>query len=152
MKKFSALLAALVLSGAGPAFAAEEAAATKPAEVAPAPEKVHLATELDALRPLLGKVVAVEGKLERLGANRGQTMRYLNFTADYRDSVALVFVTGKGGETFTREKLAEWLGKRVQATGQLAEHNGNLQIEIEKWAQLRELPEPAPAPEPAKIP
>jgi RecJ-like exonuclease len=152
MKKTTAVLAALALTFAGtlPAFSADG----KTAEVAPAaaPEKVYLPTELDALRPLVGKPVTIEGKLQRLGANKGQTIRYLNFTANYRDSVALVFFVEKGGDAFTKEKLTEWLGKKVRATGRVAEFNGNLQMEIEKLDQLQEIPETAPAAEPAKTP
>ena len=137
---------------AGPAGAADEKPADRPAETAPATDKVHLPTELDALRPLLGKSVVVKGKLVRQGANKAQTIRYLNFTQNYRDSVALVFFTSKGGDDFAKDKLTAWLGKTVQATGKLAEFNGNLQIEIKKLDQLKEIPEaPQPA-EPAKAP
>ena len=130
-----------------PACAAAEKPAEKSAETAPAPDKVYLPTELDALRPLLGKSVAVEGKLERQGGNKAQTIRYLNFTQNYRDSVSLVFFTNKGGDAFAKEKLTEWLGKKVRVTGKLTEFNGNLQIEIEKMGQLQEI---ADAPQPAE--
>ena len=94
----------------------------------------------------------MEGKLQRQGENKAQTIRYLNFTQNYRDSVALVFFVSKGAETFAKDKLTERLGKKVRATGKLAEFNGNLQIEIEKWEQLKEVPETAPAAEPVKTP
>jgi hypothetical protein len=137
-----------------PACAAAEKPAEKSAETAPAPapDKVYLPTELDALRPLLGKSVAVEGKLERQGGNKAQTIRYLNFTQNYRDSVSLVFFTSKGGDAFAKEKLTEWLGKKVRVTGKLSEFNGNLQIEIEKMDQLQEIAGAPQTAEPAKVP
>ena len=143
-------LASLALFAAS-AGAADEKPAEKPAEAAPAPvpDKVYLPTELDALRPLLGKSVSVEGKLQRQGGNKAQTIRYLNFTQNYRDSVSLVFFISKGGDAFAKEKLTEWLGKKVRVTGKLSEFNGNLQIEIEKLDQLQEIAE---APQPAKAP
>lgn len=142
MKNTAAPLAALLLTLASalPACAAGE----KPAVTAPAPDKIFLPTELDALRPLLGHTVTIEGKLQRLGANKGQTIRYLNFTANYRDSVALVFHISKGGDSFAKDRLTEWLGKKVRATGKLGEFSGNLQIEIEKLDQLQAIPEPEP--------
>lgn len=142
-----ACLACALFAGGAPAFAAEQPAPEKPAATvaAPVPEKVFLATELEALRPQLGQKVTVEGKLERAGQSKSQTVRYLNFTADFRDSVALVFFTSKGGDTFSKEKVAEWLGRKVRATGTLSEFDSRLQIEIENWEQLQKLSETAPA-------
>lgn len=156
MTKTPALLASLVatiLSSASFSLAAEKKPAAKPTPTAtpaatPAePEKVYLPTELEALKPLAGQKITMEGKIERYGESKSKTVSYLNFTQNYRDSVALVFFAGKGGAAFPKEKLMEWLGKRVRATGKLGEFNGNLQIEIEKPEQLQELPEAA---EPAK--
>lgn len=148
LMKLLPYLASFALFAAS-AGAADEKPPEKPAETAPAPDNVFLPTELDALRPLLGKSIAVEGKLQRQGGNKAQTIRYLNFTQNYRDSVSLVFFISKGGEAFAKDKLTEWLGKKVRATGKLSEFNGNLQIEIEKLDQLQEIAE---APQPAKAP
>jgi RecJ-like exonuclease len=113
--------------------------------------KVFLPTDLDALRPLVGQPITIEGRLVRLGGNKGQTIRYLNFTQNYRDSVALVFFVSKGGDAFAKDKLTEWLGKKVRATGKLADFNGNLQIEVENLDQLQEIAEtPPPAAAAAK--
>jgi hypothetical protein len=119
-----------------------------PAPVAAA-AKVFTPTELDALRPLIGQPISVEGRLVRQGGNKGQTIRYLNFTQNYRDSVSLVFFVNKGGDAFAKEKLTEWLGRKVRASGKLSEFNGNLQIEIEKLDQLQEIAE---ASEPGAVP
>ncbi len=164
MTKPFALLTALALAGiAGCRPGAGETSAPKPVETAPAPEtvkaaptpevaKIYLPTEIDALRPLLGEKVIIEGRLVRQGANKGQSIRYLNFTQNYRDSTALVFFTEKGGESFAKANLTEWLGKKVRASGTLADFNGNLQIEIETWDQVQEITEPTPAAEPAGTP
>jgi hypothetical protein len=66
--------------------------------------------------------------------------------------VSLVFPVAKNAE-FTMEKLGEWVGKKVRATGTIAEFQGNLQINIEKWDQLKVVEAPkaeAPKTEAAK--
>jgi len=146
-----ALLALL----AAPACTRSEKPPETPPQATPTPApvaattKVFTPTELDALRPLVGQPITVEGRLVRQGGNKGQTIRYLNFTQNYRDSVSLVFFVNKGGDAFAKEKLTEWLGRKVRASGKLSEFNGNLQIEIEKLDQLQEIAE---ASEPAAAP
>jgi hypothetical protein len=66
-------------------------------------------------------------------------VRYLNFTKNYKESLGLVFFVSKGGEAFALEKLTPWVGKKIRATGKVAEHNGALQFEIEKWDQVQEI-------------
>jgi hypothetical protein len=151
-----ACLAVLSLFAAA-ACSPVEKSPEKPADATPAPTpvaaagKVFLPTDLDALRPLVGQPITIEGRLVRLGGNKGQTIRYLNFTQNYRDSVALVFFVSKGGDAFAKDKLTEWLGKKVRATGKLADFNGNLQIEVENLDQLQEIAEtPPPAAAAAK--
>lgn len=121
-------------------LAADEA--PKPAPTAPVPEapKVYAPTDLEALRGAIGHTVAVEGTIVASGESKSKTVRYLNFTRAYKESAGLVFFVNKGGEAFALEKLAPWVGKKVRATGKLAEFNGALQIEIEKWEQVQEVP------------
>lgn len=136
-----AALAAVSFSTSG--FAADEAPKPVPAApAAPAPEapKVYAPTDLEALRMAIGQVVAVEGTIAISGESKSKTVRYLNFTRAYKESAGLVFFVSKGGEEFAMEKLALWVGKKVRATGKLAEFNGALQIEIEKWEQVQEVP------------
>lgn len=114
----------------------------KPSPAAPAPEaaKVFAPTDLDALRPVIGQIVAVEGTIVASGESKTKTVRYLNFTKNYKESLGLVFFASKGGEEFALEKLTPWVGKKVRATGKVGEHTGALQIEIEKWEQIKEVP------------
>jgi DNA/RNA endonuclease YhcR with UshA esterase domain len=95
---------------------------------------------LDALKEKIGQVVAVEGIVVKAGENRTGTIRYLNFTQNYKESISLVFFASKAPEEFTKEKLEAWLNKKVRATGKVSEFNGQLQITIEKWDQVVEAP------------
>ncbi len=141
---------ALAISLVGVSARGEEkvpAAATPvpaaPAAPAPAPvdpAKVFTPTDLDALRPVVGQAVVIEGTIIASGESKSKTVRYLNFTKNYKESVGLVFFTSKGGDDFALEKLAVWVGKKVRVTGKLGEHAGALQIELEKADQLQEVP------------
>ncbi len=114
----------------------------KPSPETPAPDvaKVFAPTDLAALRMVIGQPAAVEGTIMASGESKSKTVRYLNFTKNYKDSLGLVFFVSKGAEEFTLEKLTAWVGKKIRATGKVAEHNGTLQIEIEKWEQVQEIP------------
>ena len=111
-------------------------ATPSPAEAA----KVYSATDLDALRGAVGQTVTVTGTIVLSGESKTKTVRYLNFTKNFRESLGLVFFVSKGGEEFALEKLAPWVGKKVSATGKVGEYNGSLQMEIEKWEQVKETP------------
>jgi hypothetical protein len=138
--KVTAILCSLAIAClASAGLAANEA--PKPAAPTPATEagKVFAPTDLDALRMEIGKIVTVEGTIVASGESKSKTVRYLNFTKNYRESLGLVFFVSKGGDEFALEKLAAWVGKKIRATGKVAEHNGALQIEIEKLAQVQEV-------------
>jgi hypothetical protein len=117
-----------------------------PAAAAPAPASpptppaaggAIAAESIDALRPMLGKEVTVEGTVAMQGESKTGTVRYLNFSRDFRKSAALVFMVRKpGGDVFTKEKLGEYVGKKVRVTGKLAEYQGALQIEVGALDQL----------------
>ncbi len=114
----------------------------KPSPEPPVAEvaKVFAPTDLAALRMVIGQPAAVEGTIMASGESKSKTVRYLNFTKNYKDSLGLVFFVSKGAEEFTLEKLTAWVGKKIRASGKVAEHNGTLQIEIEKWEQVQEIP------------
>jgi RecJ-like exonuclease len=139
--KVTALLCGATLAVATH-FSTVRAADETPKPATPAPEvaKVYAPTDLDALRPEIGQMVAVEGTIVVSGESKTKTVRYLNFTKNYKESLGLVFFTNKGGEEFALEKLVPWVGKKVRVTGKVGEHNGALQIEIEKWDQVQEVP------------
>ncbi len=124
------------------AFAADEAKPADPATPATRQgiESVFKPTDLEALKSALGKKFIVEGAIIAAGANRNESIRYLNFTANYRDSVTLVFHVTLGGSAFTKQKIAEFVGKKVRAHGVVTEHNGAFQIEIRDLSQIKVQP------------
>ena len=137
------LLALLVFTL--PAFAEDKPAT--PAPPTPPPEPVVLAaTDLEKLKEMLGKSATVEGTVAAQGENNGGTMRYLNFAKKYKEALTLVFMVGKGGDEFSKEKLAAFVGKKVRVTGVVSTYNDALQIKIDKLAQIQIQPEPAPQP------
>jgi len=134
------LAALLAISIPGVLFAAETAAPPTPAPPPAEAATVYAPTDLEPLRAALGQSVTVEGMIVGNGESKSGAVRYLNFSKNFRESVALVFFASKGGDAFSAEKLGAWVGKKVRATGKLGEHNGTLQIEIEKWEQVQETP------------
>ena len=134
------VVALLPLFAAMPLNAVEmpaRAPAQAPAQFATA--RIFVPSDLENLRGVRGQIVTVEGTLVRAGESKSKTVRYLNFTNDYRESLALVFFVGKGGDLFSMEKLHSWIGKRVRATGRVSEYGSNVQMEIERWEQVREM-------------
>lgn len=102
-----------------------------------APVKALLPTDLDGLRGERGKKVSVEGTIVLAGESKSKTVRYLNFTKDWRESVALVFFVSVGGEAFSMEKLQSCVGRKVRATGVVSEYGSNVQMQIDSWSQLQ---------------
>ncbi len=150
MKNPDLILAFIVLAGVLPLRAQEKPAPATPPAVPPVatpaptalavPGKIYAPTELEALRPLKGQQITVEGMILKQGESKTGTVRYLNFTDDYKKSLALVFMTAKGAGDFTKEKLTNFVGKKYQVTGVVGEFNGNLQIEIAAFDQLKLVP------------
>lgn len=138
--KITSLLCATALVVASlvrPALAVETPKPTSTTAVTDA-AKVFSPTDLDALRPAIGQTVSVEGTIVASGESKTKTVRYLNFTKNYKESLGLVFFVSKGGEEFALDKLTAWVGKKIRATGKVAEYNGALQIVIEKMDQIQE--------------
>ena len=141
--KFIARLSLALLANV--VCAEDKPAAAKPAETPPAATDAIDAAKLDLLKPKIGQPVTVEGRIVRTGENKTATFRYLNFTENYHSSVSLVVNVAKDSVGFSAEKVKAWVGKKVRATGTLKAFNGDLQIEIDKWEQVKEVPEvPAP--------
>ena len=132
--KTRTLLIALALTL--PAFAEDKPAA--PAETPPA--KIYAPTDLVALKATDDKPVTVEGKIVVQGENKTATVRYLNFTKNYKESLSLIFMVDKGGEEFSKEKLGAFVGKKVRVTGVVTSFREALQIKIDKLDQIKVQP------------
>src|SRR3954470_15805361 len=103
---------------AAPAAASEPAKPAEPANTATPTStdaKVYAPTDLATLKPLKGQKVVIEGTIASSGANKADTIRYLNFTKNFRESVSLVFF----GSKVPKEKLSEYVGKKVRVSGTL---------------------------------
>jgi hypothetical protein len=126
-----------------PAEPAKPAAPATPAAPAPAADaKVYAPTDLAALKPLKGQKIILEGKIVSTGSNKTDSIRYLNFTKNFRESASLVFFGG----AVPKEKLAGFVGKKVRVNGVLSEHNEALQIKVESLDQIKVIEEATPAP------
>ena len=125
-----------------PSFAEDKPAA--PAAPAATPEvTVFAPTDFEKLKEMNGKPVVIEGIVAAQGENKSATIRYLNFTKNFKEAISLVFMVAKGGEEFSKEKLAAFVGKKVRVTGTVSTYNEALQIKIDKLAQIQVQPEPA---------
>jgi DNA/RNA endonuclease YhcR with UshA esterase domain len=137
MKRFLLIITVV----AGVVFLAPETLfAQADIEAATAEGKVFAPGELDKLRPLVGQMVTIEGMPVLVGENKTGTMRYVNFTNDYRQSVALVFGSKRPDTFLPKEKLEEYVGKKLRVKGILDEYRNRLQIEIIKLDQIEVLP------------
>ena len=133
--KIRPLLIALVVTV--PAFAEDKPATPPPA---PAAETVFAPNDLAKLKEMTGKPVVIEGTIAAQGENKTGTIRYLNFSKNYKETISLVFVLGKGGEEFSPEKLAGFVGKKVRVSGTVGTYNETLQIKIDKLEQIQVQP------------
>ena len=113
-----------------------EAAANAANSVPVVVEKIHAPNDLAALRAQLGRRVVLEGEVVAIGKSRSGATSYLNFTKNYRDSVSLVFLGGKAN-AFPKEKLDEFMGRKIHIGGILEERNGALQIRVISLEQIR---------------
>ena len=137
MKRHLRAFALIAFAVAAPLAGAVE----KPAAAAPAPAaKTYAPTDLDGLRAAKGQTVAVEGTIVKQGESKTATVRYLNFTEKHEASISLVFFVSKGAGDFTKEKLTNFVGKKVRVTGVVGEYNDAPQIEIRGLDQLKLIP------------
>jgi RecJ-like exonuclease len=142
MKKHLSSLALIALTLSALPLRAEDKPAAAPAAppAPPAGDKIFAAKDLEALRAVKGQTVKVEGTILKQGESKTGTVRYLNFTDKYQESISLVFMVSKGGGDFTKEKLTNYVGKKVQVTGAVGEYNNNLQIEVASFDQIKLVP------------
>lgn len=133
------LLFACIATGlfAGSVFSATAGPASPLPAVA---RKSYSPGAVDELRSLIGRKVVIVGKVVAAGANKSGKIRYLNFTKNYKDSLALVFFTNMGGGMFTKEKLADYVNRTVRANGVVSDYKGALQMKIESLDQIRTVP------------
>lgn len=130
-------LVLLLLGCSGPWLQAEDPVG--PAEApTPAEGTVYKVTDLEALKPLVGQTVTVEGTVVEAGTSGSGTVRYLNFTKPFWKSLALIFFSSS--TKVPMDTLDEYLNKHIKATGKLSEHNTKLQIVIENAEQIEVLP------------
>jgi len=137
--RISWLCAVLLVGVAAFSLNSSVRAEDKTAAATAAPKKFD-PKDLEGLRGARNEQVIVEGTIARSGESKSKSVRYLNFSENYRESVTLVFFVNKGGDLFAMEKLHKWIGKKVRATGKVTEYGSTMQIEIVKWDQLQEIP------------
>jgi hypothetical protein len=137
VRRFCLVFACAAVPCAPPAGQAEE---TRTKQIVPSTTNRLDANNLEQLRAHRNAVVTVEGKIERQGESKNGNVRFLDFKKDYREGFVLVFFTWKGDGKFTKEKLAEYLGKKVRATGKLTEYGSTMQIEVTSLDQLQIIP------------
>jgi len=94
-------------------------------------------TDLPALSGQLGQTITIEGTPVQLSENRSQTAFYLNFTPDYRDSVALVMFLSNDPDGFTRQRLEPFVGQKIRVTGVLDQYRGNYQIKLNSRREIQ---------------
>lgn len=85
----------------------------------------------------MGQDVIIEGTVAAQGESKTGTVRYLNFSRNFRSTIALVFkLKQPNGDSFTKEKLGEYVGKKIRVTGKVADYQGALEIEVASLDQL----------------
>ena len=142
MKKNLPSIALIAVAFSAASLRADDkpAAPAAPAATTPAADKIYAPKDLTALRALKGQTVKIEGTILKQGASKTGAVGYLNFTDHFQESISLVFMVSKGGGDFTKEKLTNYVGKKVRVTGAVGEYNNNLQIEIRALDQLQLVP------------
>lgn len=103
-------------------------------------ETVHAPTDLAKLKPKVNRRVVIEGVIVATGSSRSGATSYLNFTKNYRDSVGLVFLGATVAKDFPKERLAEFVGKKIRVGGLLEERDGALQMRVFYPEQIKVLP------------
>jgi DNA/RNA endonuclease YhcR with UshA esterase domain len=121
-----------------PALAEDKPAAPPPAATPDA--TVFAPNDLAKLKEMNGKPVVVEGTVAAQGENKSATIRYLNFSKNYKETISLVFLVSQGGEEFAKEKLTPFVGKKVRVSGTVGTYNDALQIKIDKLDQIKVQP------------
>jgi hypothetical protein len=129
---------AVCLSAAVVALRAEPV--NKESAVPVVAEVIYSPTDFAKLKPRVNHRVVLEGVIVATGKSRTGSTSYLNFTKNYRDSVSLVFLGASVAKDFPKEKLAEFVGRRIHVGGLLEERNGALQMRVFYPEQIKVLP------------
>jgi serine/threonine-protein kinase len=109
---------------------------TKTGSTAPRAFSVLDPQDKSSLMAAIGMMSEVEGTIVRQGQNRQGTIKYLNFSEDFKDTLTLVFFMRGNERVFTDEALRSYLNKRVRVRGQISEHLGSPQIVISDLSQI----------------
>ncbi len=103
-------------------------------------EVIYAPTDFARLKPRVNRRVVIEGVIVAQGNSRTGSTSYLNFTRNYRDSVSLVFLGASVAKDFPKEKLAEFVGKKIHVGGLLEERGGALQLRVFSPEQIKVVP------------
>ena len=137
--RLSALLCAIICPLLMPAVARAEP--QKSAGLVPiVAEIIYAPTDLAKLRARAGRRVVLEGKIVAMGKSKSGSTTYLNFTKNYHESVSLVILGGAGAKEFPKDKLAEYVGKKIHIGGILEERSGALQMRVFDVEQIKVVP------------
>lgn len=124
---------------AKPVAAAPVSAAT-PAPQAEPPTPLRLSpADSAAVLGQVGKKIEVEGRIARDGVSKSGAIRFLNFEGAQRGDLTLVFFVKANPEGYTKENLAEYIGKTVRVRGQVSLFEGTPQIVIGSLSQIETL-------------
>ena len=138
VRLFALQCAAACLFSGGSVVRAERA--EKGGAVPIVAEVIYAPTDFARLKPRLNRRVVIEGVIVAQGNSRTGSTSYLNFTRNYRDSVSLVFLGASVGKDFPKEKLAEFVGKKIHVGGLLEERGGALQLRVFSPEQIKVVP------------
>lgn len=105
------------------------------------------ASDLDALRPNVGKEVEITGTPSNAGHSKSGTVLYLNFAGAHK-GVALVFFVSSGAtaggadagaakKAQSEEDIKPFVGKTISVKGKLADYKGDLQIVVNTLDQIK---------------
>ncbi len=121
------------------------AATASPAAPGGEAAESYNASDLDALRPNVGKDVEITGTPTGSGHSKSGNVIYLNFAGAHK-GVALVFFVSSaaagGADTGAKKAQSEddlkpFIGKTISVKGKLADYKGDLQIVINTLDQIK---------------
>lgn len=103
------------------------------------------ATDLDTLRPLVGKDVEITGTPTGSGHSKSGNVAYLNFAGAHKGVALVFFLSGgaaAGADTGAKKAQSEddiraFVGKAISVKGKLADYKGDLQIVINSLDQIK---------------
>ena len=148
----SLVLAAALSSNAPASMTPAPRQAPAPAVATPTPAAAgdvagsHNASDLDTLRPLVGKTVEITGTPTATGKSKSGNVLYLNFAGAHQAVALVLFLEAGAGEAgadsgakkaASEDDLKPFVGKAVSVKGKLADYKGDLQIVIDSMDQIK---------------